>query len=318
MATAGASGMAGRCGLPDLVVPLLALAVLQAVWIPVIGVLRHRAEIRLGWAAWLEIGPVTEHAGIHTVPLGVAVITGGWAGLSAWPLLPPLLACLAMTWVLTIASVGRFVWSLAARGLQLKAMDGTWFLVPATLLGAAIATEDVAKLMPGHVTATLDVLALASAALGWLGYCAVIIVASARLWRFGLKGAPLAPWWIAMGCAGLAAAALGRVSHIAADDVHEQVLLAETMVATSFFSVALCVPVLLGSALFLLRYCRFHDAAVWTPTFSTAVFALGCLQVGSDLPSAAFRSIGFAAGLATLVFWALTAGWNLRKCMSSR
>ncbi|MFK2875771.1 SLAC1 family transporter [Rhodanobacter hydrolyticus] len=320
MATAGASSMAGRCGLPSLVAPLLALAVLQAVWIPVAGTLRHRAEFRCGWASWLEIGPASEHTGIHTVPLGMAVITSGMSGLNsslaAWPWLPPPFAWLVATWLLTVAGGGRFACSLAVHGLQLKAMDGTWFLVPATLLGAAIATGDVATFMWGHAFATLEILALMSVALGWLGYCAVAVVALARLRRFGLENAPLAPWWIAMGCAGLAAAALGRVSHIVAGEVHLRTLLSETMVATSIFSIALCVPVLLGSARFLLRYCRFRNAAVWTPTFSTAVFALGSFQVGSDLPSAFFRSIGFAAGLATLVFWTVTAGWNLPRRMS--
>jgi tellurite resistance protein TehA-like permease len=320
MATAGASTLAGRCGLHGLVVPLLALAVLQALWIPAIGIVRHATELRPGWSAWLAIGPANEHTGIHTVPLGTAVIAGGLAGLcnstSAPSLLLPLAgAWLILTWLLVIVCVGRFAWSLASCRLDLQTMDGTWFLVPAALLGAAIATKDFAALMKDQATAALALLALFSAVSGWLGYWMVAAVALTRLRHCGLGGVPQAPWWIAMGCAGLAAAALGRVLDSPALSLQPQSFLAMAMTVTDVFALALCVPVIIGSARFLLRYCRFRNAAVWTPTFSTAVFALGCLQAGAVLPSPTFRLIGLAASWATLVFWAITASWNARKYM---
>ncbi|MGH7120402.1 MAG: hypothetical protein ACREFP_15665 [Acetobacteraceae bacterium] len=91
MATAGASTLAGRCGLPERVAPLLALAALQALWEPTFGTLRHRAEFLLGWSAWLAIGPANEHSGVHTVPLGLAVIAGELIGLGAGEATPWLL-----------------------------------------------------------------------------------------------------------------------------------------------------------------------------------------------------------------------------------
>ncbi|MGH7109267.1 MAG: hypothetical protein ACREFK_02445 [Stellaceae bacterium] len=320
MATAGASVLAGRCGLQKLVVPLLVLAVLQALWAPAAGALRHRAEFRVRWSAWLTIGSANEHSGIHTVPLGLAVIAGGLAGLSAdgvasWPLLLMASTCLALTWLLAIVCVGRFLWSLASRGLALETIDGAWFLVPAALLGAAIATEDVAALVASRGVSVLALLALGGALLGWSGYWAVAVVAFVRVRRFGFGGVPQAPWWIAMGCAGLAAAALGRVLDGLPPWPALRTFLITTTTATDICAIALLVPVVAGGVRFLLWHCRFRAAAPWPPTFSTAVFALGCLQTGQVLQSPAFRLLGLGAGFATLAFWAVTASWNVKGLM---
>jgi hypothetical protein len=320
MATAGASTLAGPCGLQELVVPLLVLAVLQALWVPAAGALRHRAEFRLERSAWLAIGSANEHSGIHTVPLGLAVIAGGLAGLSAdgvasWQLLLMASACLALTWLLTIVCVGRFLWSLASRGLVLETIDGAWFLVPAALLGAAIATEDVAALVASRGASVLALLALGGTLLGWSGYWAVAVVAFVRVRRFGLGGVPQAPWWIAMGCAGLAAAALGRVLDGSSPWPALRAFLIAATTATDICAVALLIPVVAGGVKFLLWRCQFRAAAPWPPTFSTAVFALGCLQAGRVLQSPAFRFLGLGAGFTTLAFWAVTAGWNVKGLM---
>lgn len=317
MATAGASAVAGRCGLHILVAPLLALAVLQALWLPVAGILRHRATFRTECRAWWKIGPAHEHCGIHTVPLGLAVIAGGLIALAAsgsarWPW-PLAVACLGLTWLLTIVCLGRFTWSLAVCGCTLRMLGGAWFLVPAALLGAAIATDALAGFAPEAGATMLAMLALAGAMLGWLGYWAVAFAALIRAWRFGLGGVPLAPWWIAMGCAGLAAAALGRVLKAPGSGWALHMFLVQAMVVTCTFAAILCVPVLVYSAAFLLRRCRFRAPAPWPPTFSTAVFALGCLETADVLQSSAFRILGLGAGYVTLAFWLVTMAWNVGR-----
>lgn len=326
MATAGASVLAGDCGLQSFVAPLLTLAVLQALWIPIAGTWRHRADLHLGWRVWWTIGPAQEHSGIHTVPLGLAVITSGLVTLTAHGSAPwasaLAVACLALTWLLMIACVGRFMWSLMSRSLMLRELDGAWFLVPAALLGAAIATDAVAQQTVGYGTAILAGLALVAALLGWLGYWAVALAALVRVWRFGLGGVPQAPWWIAMGCAGLAAAALGRVVQSPGSGWSLQTFLIRAMVATDLVAVVLCVPVLAIGIVFLLRRCRYRARAPWPPTFSTAVFALGCLATGDILQSAGFRVLGLGAGYATLAFWVVTAAWNTGRagigCLRNR
>lgn len=317
MATAGASVLAGRCGLQVLVAPLLMLAVLQTLWLPLAGGWRHRTEFSLGWRAWWAIGPAHEHAGVHTVPLGLAVITSGLVALTVRGTAPWALtlasACLGLTWLLTIVCGGRCTWSLLSRGLALRTFDGAWFLVPAAFLGAAIATDAVAGRMVGRPAVSLAALALAGTLLGWLGYWGVALAALIRVRRFGLGGVPQAPWWIAMGCAGLAAAALGRVLTSSGSDPSLRTLLTRAMVVTAIAAVILCVPVLVCSAMFLLRRCQFRAPAPWPPTFSTAVFALGCLETGAVLRSPAFRILGLGAGYTTLVFWAVTMAWNVGR-----
>ncbi len=316
MATAGASTLAGYCGLPGLVVPLLALAIVEALWLAVAGTLAHLREFALGPRPWLAIGAPSEHTGIHTVPLGLAVISAGLAGLEAGGRatgLPVVLAGagLALTWVLALLCVGRFLQSLARHGVELAAMDGTWFLVPASLLGAATATVIVARLAPAGWTAGLAWLALAGAVLGSLGYLAVLAVAIVRVRRIGVAGVPQAPWWIAMGCAGLAAAALGSVLEMGVpwpEPLRE--LLAAAMCIAEILAAGLSVPVAAAGARFLSRRCRYRDKASWPPAFSSAVLALGGLATGTVLQSRVFSRIGVGAGAATLVFWLVTACWN--------
>lgn len=314
MATAGASALAGACGLQVLVAPLLALAVAQALWVPIADSWRHRRELGPVCRGWCAIGPAHEHSGIHTVPLGLAVIAGGVAALAAggagpWALIFAW-TCLVLAWLLTIACVGSFAWSLVFRAAPLQKLDGAWFLVPAALLGAGIAADAVARLESGDRAAVMSALALAAVLCGWLGYWAIAWLALVRIRWHGLGGVPQARWWIAMGCAGLAAAALAGALHIPVRDVWLQRLFHDALAATVIMAIVLCVPVLIGSAVFLLRRCRYCAPAAWPPTFSTAVFALGCLEAAAVLQSPALRLLGLGAGYATLVFWAATITWN--------
>lgn len=320
MATSGASTVAGRCGLQALVTPLLGLAIAQALWILVAGVWRYRAEFRLGWAAWLVVGSAKEHTGVHTVPLGLAVIAGGLAGLSPAGPMPwlwhPAGICLGLAWLLTITCVSRFVGSLASHGLCLNTLDGTWFLVPAALLGTGMATQTLAAKFAGPLATLLVMSAFGAVLIGWVGYYLVTAAAFVRLRYFGLGGVPQAPWWIAMGCAGLAAAALGAVIEGPISTPLLQPFLVVALGVTIVFAVALCVPVIVEGTRFVLLYCRFRGPAVWPPTFSTAVLALGCLQAGEIVSSPLLRFLGLGAGLATLVFWAVTTGWNVKSAVS--
>lgn len=322
MATAGASVLARWCGLQVLVTPLLALAAAQALWLMIAGTWRHRQELGLGWRPCCAIGPAHEHSGIHTVPLGLAVIASGlaalaargsgqWVSMLAW-------ACLGLTWLLTVVCVGRFAWSLVFRHVPLHRVDGAWFLVPAALLGAGIAADAVARLESGNAATILAELALAAVLCGWFGYWAVAGAALVRVWHFGLAGVPQAPWWIAMGCAGLAAAALGVTLQTPVAGDWLQALRRDAMVATVIVAITLYVPVLVGSAAFLLRRCHYCSPAAWSPTFSTAVFALGCLESGEVLHSPVLRLLGLVAACTTLVFWAVTVVWNARCTCTSR
>lgn len=314
MATAGASMLAGHCGLQVAVVPLLLLAIVQALWVPVAGWWRRRAGFRTGGSRWRAIGPPGRYAGMHTVPLGLAVIAGGLAspgvdGVVPWATVLARVG-LGLTWVSTLACAVRFLWSLAAGGWDVRRLDGAWFLVPAAWLGASIATDALAQAAAGQAAAALEALELTGALFGWVGYWMVVAAAAVRVGRCGLGEAPRAPWWIAMGCAGLAAAALGRVlqDHVLASPW--SALLAAAMTVTEIFAIILCLPVLGGSIRFLLRRCRFRAAAAWPPTFSTAVFALGSLVTGQVLASPAIGMLGWGAACATLLFWAVTAAWN--------
>lgn len=314
MATAGASALAGRCGMQSLAAPLLAIAALLALWVPLAGVWAWRGRFAARCRACLALGPAHQHVGVHTVPLGLAVITGSLLALAVHDapsaLLHVAVACTALMWVLTLASVGRFIVALATQPITLHALDGAWFLAPAALSGAGMATADLAMQAHGAAASVLVVLALAGAIAGWFGYWVLAMAAAVRVSRCGLGGEPQASWWIAMGCAGLAAAALGSVSGFAAAQPTLQRALIAGLVLAASMAVLLCVPVLVLSGAFLLRRCRFRDAAAWPPTFSTAVFALGCLAAGASLGSSAFRSLGFAAGDATVCLWLVTAGWN--------
>lgn len=315
MATAGASTVASAWSeLRFLSTPLLALAIAQAVWILLSGAWQYRADFRLGCSAWLVLGPTHEHSGIHTVPLGIAVIAGGLTGLSsgegvAW-LLSLAVTGLCLTWIATILCVSRFIGSLAVHSLELKTVDGTWFLIPASLLGTGMVTAEFVAHLAEPKALILALLALIAVLLGWVGYWLVAAVASLRLLRFGLGGVPQAPWWTTMGCAGLAAAALTHVLENPLLSKSLQIFLTGAVAVTAILAIALFVPVAVGGLLFLIKSCRLRAKAPWPPTFSTAVCALGCMQAAEVMHSTTFRLLGLAASAATLLFWVITASWN--------
>jgi tellurite resistance protein TehA-like permease len=71
------------------------------------------------------------------------------------------------------------------------------------------------------------------------------------------------------------------------------------------------VPVVAGSLAHLWRLRRPRGLPPWTPTFSTAVYALGAEQAGRLTGLEAVSRLSTAAGLATVVLWLITAGLHL-------
>lgn len=311
MATAAASTLAGKCGLHAAVIPLLSLAIVQAAWIPVACAIRQHEAPAAPPGSWFAIGPPIEHSGVHTVPLGLAVIATGLA-VHAGPIwFTAASVCLVLTWLTTVLYIGRFVVSVFRVKTVLRHLDGAWFLVPAALLGAAVATTTLSLHTGFSLQSSLMRLAIIAATAGLVGYWIVAAAAAVRILRHGLGDERTVMWWIGMGCAGLAAAAISSV--LQAPPVGPAALdeaLSTAMSTTLVVAVALLVPVLIGSVNFLGRRCHFRDKAAWPPTFSTAVFALGCLGTGTALHLEEVRAFGRYAAIATLVMWAVTALWN--------
>lgn len=316
MATAAASSLAGVCEWHLWVLPLLLLSIAEAIWISVLALNRYSRKLILtgnnSRSTLLAIGPPVKHSGIHTVPLGLAVIAGGLASFHGkyWGFATSIF--LLMAWLTTLVCIWRFILSLVHTTSPLRELDGAWFLVPAAMLGTAMATIARNIHFISSFRSIFFWLATVAAITGVIGYWVVTCAAIVRIARHGFEGAPLVLWWISMGCAGLAAAALAGVlqaSHLQFQEVHHGFKVA--MTATLMFAMALMIPVLIGSLAFLLYHCRFQEKATWPPTFSTAVFAFGCLGGGKALHAGFLETLGYYAGMATVVMWTMTTLWNV-------
>lgn len=323
MATAGAAAVAAPCGLGWLITPLLVVAVAQAAWITTASLLPHRHAWRAARTWLCKVRHPGEHSGAHTVPLGLAIIAGAFAGFGSASARPGVAAwlsaaCLLSAWLAGGVCVGRFGAALARRPWRITDVDGTWFLVPAVSLGLAAATAGVAAHATGALHAPLAWLALAAGIAGWFGYWLVAAAAARRVVVRGLGPPPRASWWIAMGCAGLAAAALGKVLDAATWPAVVHAFATPGVLLAAIAALALALPVAWASLRFLWHDCRCRDAAAWPPTFSTAVLALGCLAASGAWDSGWLRALGVAGGYATLVLWAATLGWNLWRRMRNR
>src|SRR5699024_9274974 len=90
------------------------------------------------------------------------------------------------------------------------------------------------------------------------------------------------------------------------------------MVATFLAALVLLLPIIAYSLQFLLRTCRFTNRAVWPPTFSTAVLAMGALGTGQTLQLDSITTLGTIAAWATLMLWAITGCWNLHLDLRCR
>lgn len=214
---------------------------------------------------------------------------------------------MALAWLATGALTVTVLVPLVARAHGLVSVDGTWFLPPAALLADGIGVAAVGGAASSRF-ATAGWLALAAACAGVVAYALVVVLAAARLCAHRLAGAPRSPWWIAAGCGGLSAAALGRVSAalpVGAGAGAFHALGLAALACWSIGGVALVV-VLAGSVQFVTRLRRVGGRPPWTPTFSTGVFALGAGQVGRLLGAPAIARTADVCGAVTLCLWVLT------------
>lgn len=322
MATGVSSQVARALGVRVAVAPLLWVAIAECVFITARGAVRHRAEFRARPTIWTRLGPPGEHTGILTVTIGLAVTTVGLAAETGWLAASLALLCLELTWTTGALFGARLMGALLKARPRLHDVGGDWFLAPAALLAAAIAS--VASV--GHVgTAAGRMLAwagLAAAAAGALSYWALTVVALIRVSKFQLDGSRRILWWIWAGCGGLAAVALAAVADVGGHThAHPTPGTAEfdpTLEAALRFASAttwaagtvVLVPVLFISARHAISRRRIAPRFPWPPTFSTAVIAIGALDVGRLMPLAALEVVGKAVGYATLVGWLITATRN--------
>ncbi|MDA8284558.1 MAG: hypothetical protein M0Z42_14965 [Actinomycetota bacterium] len=315
MATGGAGQLAGTCGLAGAARPLLWLAVAEAGWIAGRGLIRHRGELRLPPSAWARIGPPAEHAGVLTVPVGLAVVA---TGLSTQPGPAKALgaALVVLAWLSAAVLVARFGVSVTRRGGTM-AVDGGWFLAPAAVLGAGIAAAAYAGQAVGLLAGLLRWVALVAAAVGVAGYWAVVAGGALAVARRGLGHERRGLWWIAAGCGGLAAAAVGRVLAAGRALWPSYVPSAGHVVAGATWSVAaaLAVPIVVVGMRSLARSLRVVRAAPWPPTFSTAVFALGTLATAKMLGAPAVTGVGKVAAGVTLALWAVTTALHASRLL---
>lgn len=311
MATGAASQLAVRAGVGVLRVPLLWLAVAVALTVVVrTAAAPGRRPRRDG---------VATRFGDFTVPIGLAVIGGGLARLGGAAAVTGtfvLLGAWVVTGVLLATVVGPLVTSLGAAPLGLEAVDGTWFLAPAALLADAIGVAAMAGPLSGHSPA-LRWLALAAAGAGAIGYLLVVALGAARVLVHGLGGTPLAAWWIAAGCGGLSAAALGRAASLDPAGGGAAALHGFGWAAMACWAVGSVwlVPVLAASLRSLASLRRASGRPPWPPTFSTGVYALGAAQVGHLLVTASITRLADLAAAATIGLWALTVCAHLPRAL---
>lgn len=295
MASGGAAQAAIMVQWFGLALSLLVIAIAQALLVLVGAVESCDGMQRPGW-----------RHGLFTVPLGLAVITATLQTLA----MDLAIAGLWLAW-LAIVTLGYWYLMRAIAGANSNSrVDGTWFLAPAALLGVAGAT---ATAMPGGSCVHM-LLPIAMCLCGVLGYAWIIMESARRLSRHGLRGTPLAPWWIAAGCGGLAAAMLGQVMTTASCDSWSG-LLAALMLTTWSAGTILLVLVLLKCAHHACTRTGGVWAVTWPPVFSTAVYAAGTASLSRLAPLGWLHSLALAASCATLILWLvnslLWAFWQL-------
>ncbi len=151
-------------------------------------------------------------------------------------------------------------------------------------------------------------LAVVIAGLGALTYLVAIALGSARLLRVGLGRRGTASWWIAAGCGGLSAAALGRVSSVVPAGFGIATSHAFGLLALFFWIIgsAALIPVVVASLGFLFRLRHLEGKPPWPPTFSTGVYALGAAQVGRLLTARTVDTVSNVTAVATLTIWVVT------------
>ncbi len=317
MATGAASQLAAPAGVGVLRGPLLWVTIAIAVGITAAGVFFGPRLPR----RWPRRAAATRF-GDFTVPIGLAVIGSGLAGLrgpapaagaigtgaiGTGVAATSAIVVVTLAWAATGVLVATVLVPVAAGWPGLGAVGGAWFLAPAALLADATGTAAVASKVAGEGPA-LGWLAVVVAGMGAVGYLMVLGLAIARFAAHGLSGAPLSPWWVAAGCGGLSAAVLGRVSAVGPGGQAAATLREFGWAALVFWAAGsvVAVFVLAGSARYVARLRRLAGRPPWPPTFSTGVYALGAAQVGRLLGVPWIARFAGVAAAATLGLRALT------------
>jgi hypothetical protein len=296
MATGAASQLAGPAGVSALQLPLLWVTIALALGLAGAGAATCRSRAVDQAASF----------GSFTVPIGLAVIGSGMARLGGPTALGAAIGAVTLAsasttalMIVVTASVIRFPPTLAS-------IAGAWFLAPAAVLADAIGIAALCTRAPGH-DGVLGWIAVVAAAVGAAGYLIVAGLAGLRVVIYHLDGVARAPWWIAAGCGGLSAAALGRAGAvIGAGTGTPPPIFGWAAVGCWTVASSALVPVLVGSGRYLLGLRKLTGKPPWPPTFSTGVYALGAIQVGSLLHLPSITSLGDAAAITTLCLWGLT------------
>ena len=308
MATGAASQLAGPAGIGALRIPLLWVTVVVALAVVGAGAssrLRRRRRRR------------TFGFGDFTVPIGLAVVGTGLVRLGGVGMVAATVV-VAGAWVATGVLTATVVAPVVGVPPGLAAVGGTWFLAPAALLADSIGVAAVAGRTTGGSPA-VGWLAVAAAGLGVAGYLVVMAVAVVRVAVHRVAGVPRAPWWIAAGCGGLSAAAIGRVSAVDPLGRAGAVVHGSGWVALACWVIGgiALVPVLTGSFRYLAGLRRLIGRPPWPPTFSTGVYALGAGQVGRLLGDPTIVRVGEVAAVGTLALWMLTVVAHLPRLARS-
>lgn len=306
MATGAAAQLCDLVGLAAAEPVLVAVTIAIAVAVTVKGVagIRRPGVVRLGF-------------GHFTIPVGLGVIAVTLAAGDAPAIVALRTGCVWAAWgstaVLLVAVVGRLPWARPG----LAAVNGVWFIAPAALLAdAAAAVVLVRTAAPGVAAASVTV-AVWCVWCGVVGYALLLVVATVRVVRSRLAGAPGVAWWIVTGCGGLAADALGHVSAVAPGG------------ACPFAAVAVCcwavasavfVPMAVGSVRALWRRRRIGGA--WPPAFSSGVYALGTAQIAALVPVLRVGPLAVVVAVETLAVWVAIAAVHViggtRRVRSTR
>lgn len=297
MAMGAVSQLAGPAGIGALRVPLLWMTIAMASVVVGAGAISRQPRGRRAPA---------ERFGDFTVPIGLAIVGGGLSQLGGSAATAGAALVVASAWAVTAALMATVMLPVTASLPRLAAVDGAWFLAPAAVLADAVGLAAVAGRARGGGPA-LGWLAVGAAGIGTIGYLLVVSLAAARLRVHGLAGTPRAPWWIAAGCGGLCAAALGRASTV--DPAGGGAVLHAfgwpALACWTVGSVAL-VPVLAGSVRYLAGVRHVAGWPPWSPTFSTGAYALGAAQVGRLVGSPPITALAGVAAAAAVCLWALT------------
>lgn len=302
MATGAASSLAGLAGVGFASLPLLWLTVGVAAAIPArhllsAGTPGRRVDRR-------NTAPASRF-GEFTVPVGLAVIGRGLAGLHGPEALGAAACAVGLAWLATLALVVRVLAPVLTRWPGVTAIDGMWFLAPAALLADAVGLASLASRSPAFTASWPSWLALAVAGLGTVGYAVVVMLAIWRVTAAGLAGTFLASWWIAAGCGGLTAAALGQVATLGPLGFGASGVRGFGWAALGFWGAgsALLIPIVAVSAWFMVRHPL--GRVPWPPAFSTGVYALGAVQADKLLTLPLVTGIATVTAVAALSLWAL-------------